>query len=421
MNYRRQYHTSIKLSCRLGLLSGDILKLIPSSTVHRFKNTDYSKMFGIEIAEYLENNERLIKELLECRTALLVSKGIIEIKDTMIRIRELSLSAFQRIKRIVSVIIEVKDSIGFDAALNHFNISRSTFHSWAFQVKHTCYDSYIGKCVRRWPNQLSVSAVKMMKDIFENNQFKGWPVVSIAHYAKRTGLLNISVNTWYKYAKLMNISFKPPLCMKKRKVGIRAYYPHQYWHADVTLFRTMDNVRAYIYLVVDNFSRAILSWRVSLKLSAETRLDTIKEAYEKHSDYTTDDIQLIVDGGSENNNSTVDNYINTPGISILKIIAQQDIIFSNSIVEAVNKIVKYRSLFLQDIPDIHALKTHLEMFIPVYNETRPHCSLKGLTPSEVLAGLRPDNPEHLKSVNLIGNKAGKIDKPEITCSECDKK
>gem|GEM_PF-4498802 len=43
-------------------------------------------------------------------------------------------------------------------------------------------------------------------------------------------------------------------------------------------------------------------------------------------------------------------------------------------------------------------KKHLEKFIPAYNDVRPHCSLKGLTPSEVLAGLRPDNIEHLKSV-----------------------
>jgi len=94
-----------------------------------------------------------------------------------------------------------------------------------------------------------------------------------------------------------------------------------------------------------------------------------------------------------------------PGISIKKTIARQDIIFLNNIVEAVNKIVKYRSLFLRDIPDINALQKHLEGFVSVYNATRPHCSLKGLTPEEVLTGLRPDNPEHLKSFNLKGDKA----------------
>ena len=90
-------------------------------------------------------------------------------------------------------------------------------------------------------------------------------------------------------------------------------------------------------------------------------------------------------------------------------------------VEAVNKIVKYRSLFLADIPDIHALQKHLEKFIPVYNEKRPHCSLKGLTPAEVLSGLRPDNIDHLKSVNLKHENRPVKGPVLINCTECIKK
>jgi len=68
--------------------------------------------------------------------------------------------------------------------------------------------------------------------------------------------------------------------------------------------------------------------------------------------------------------------------------------------------------------NIHALQRHLEKFVPVYNDVRPHCSLKGLTPSEILAGLRPDNIEHLKSVNLKTDKQIKLLKHEIRCIEC---
>jgi len=50
----------------------------------------------------------------------------------------------------------------------------------------------------------------------------------------------------------------------------------------------------------------------------------------------------------------------------------------------------------------------------------PHCSLKGLTPSEVLAGLCPDNIEHLKSLNLKPDKTEKPLKQEIKCTECIK-
>jgi len=421
---RNRYHTSIKIAYKLNILSSEISRLIPRSTLHRFSNTDYSGIFGIEFAGKLASNEKLLNELLQCQSALALSRGIIQIKNTIIRIKESSITGFQRIKEIVSVINDVKDKTGIYIALELFAISRSTYHSWSFQVKHQCFDSFIGKCVKRWPNQLSLSSVKKIRSFCEDERFKGWPLVSIAHYAKRTGILNISLNTWYKYAGLIGISKKPTRCMKKNRIGIRAVKPHQFWHADVTQFRTTDSIKAYIYFVVDNFSRAILSWRVSLKLSAETRLDSVKEAYDRHilnSSYDYgEDVQLIVDGGPENSNSIVDEYIKSPGISIKKIIAQQDIHFSNSIVEAVNKIVKYRSLYLQDIHDINSLQRHLEMFVPVYNNIRPHCSLKGLTPSEVLSGLRPDNPDDFKSVNLKADKSHNTIKPEITCTECAK-
>lgn len=54
------------------------------------------------------------------------------------------------------------------------------------------------------------------------------------------------------------------------------------------------------------------------------------------------DIDFIVDGGSENK-AEVDSLIQNSNIN--KIIAQKDIVFSNSMVEAVNKRIKYDFLF----------------------------------------------------------------------------
>ena len=96
----------------------------------------------------------------------------------------------------------------------------------------------------------------------------------------------------------------------------------------------------------------------------------------------------MVDGGSENNNQQVDSALAEPTVSIRKIIAQKDIHFSNSIIESVNKIVKYRQLYLYDIPDFRSLEKHLDRFVPVYNNIRPHISLGGLTPKEALLGIK---------------------------------
>ena len=92
-----------------------------------------------------------------------------------------------------------------------------------------------------------------------------------------------------------------------------------------------------------------------------------------------------MDGGSEYNCETMEEFL-AQGVPIKKLIAQKDIVFSNSLVESANKLVKYRYLFSRDFPNINILEKHLEECVKDYNHKRPHCSLKGLTPYEVFTG-----------------------------------
>ena len=70
-------------------------------------------------------------------------------------------------------------------------------------------------------------------------------------------------------------------------------------------------MKAHIYFIVDNFSRFILNWKVSLELSAQTCLENIREAYDKYLSANPDNLEtmLLCDGGSENNNNLVEEYI----------------------------------------------------------------------------------------------------------------
>ncbi len=122
-------------------------------------------------------------------------------------------------------------------------------------------------------------------------------------------------------------------------------------------------MKYYVYLLMDNFSRFILNFQVSEKVSAEIRMQSIKQAFEQ--------------------------YIMVPGeeVSVQKLIAGKDIRFSNSMVEAQNKIIKYYYLFKHDFKDIHELRKLLDWIIPDYQYERPHHSLKGRTPYEALIGI----------------------------------
>jgi len=179
----------------------------------------------------------------------------------------------------------------------------------------------------------------------------------------------------------------------------------------------MDNIKIYIYLVVDNFSRKILSWKASTRLSGKIRVQTIIDAFNKFHNNTAD-TDVLFDDGTENNNSSVDSFFNSESIPLNKIIAQKDIRFSNSMVEAVNKILKYRWLFTHDVPNLDSLINHLNYFIPIYNDVRPHVSLKGLTPSEAFDGISLDKHDlkqkmqNFRILNLNENR-------NSACTVCD--
>jgi len=406
---RTSYHSDIKLSAQLDLLPDYIKSQIPKSTLHSFKNTDYSILFGIDFSNAFKDLD-IIKQFAKNQKALKVYKAYNFIKNKLLSIfYQISpINKFKLFKeKIVQVIEKARKYLSLQRVLYYFNLSKHKYYSWLYQIKHKCKDSVFSKCFKVWPNQLTVSEQNKMKALFAKPLFKNWPIASIAHYCLHKNLLSASINTWYKYAKIFNIKLNNH---RKRKydIGIRASKPHKIWHADVTLFRTLDNVKAYIYLIVDNCSRYILNWKVSLKLSGDIRFHTIKNAYNKYIKNKTikeHEISLLVDGGSENNCTIVDNFLNKDKINLKKIIAQQDIHFSNSIVEAVNKVLKYRFLFHNNIPDITSLEKHLASFIPVYNNIRPHCGLKGLTPKQVLNGVKIDKEkQRTKIKEAISNR-----------------
>lgn len=95
---------------------------------------------------------------------------------------------------------------------------------------------------------------------------------------------------------------------------------------------------------------------------------------------------MIVDGGSEYQGEV--NEFNRVDHRIVKLIAQKDIIQSNSMVEAINKHIKYYYLFKKDLNHYNETVKYLMKSIPDYN-LKPHGALFGLTPFEVLEGEVP--------------------------------
>ena len=217
--------------------------------------------------------------------------------------------------------------------------------------------------------------------------YKHLSKASVYLKAIRDGNLNCGVSTFYKYCRLLGFKNKPRRKKTDQYRPLRTSYPNQVWCADVTIFKTADNVKHYIHFLIDHYSKMILGYRVERSPSALAIKTLIQNACIK---YQPEKLQFLTDGGSENVNSMVSNCINSSEIPIKHIIAQKDVIFSNSMIEAVNKIIKHQFLHPKEIANRKHLTQILRKTIPIYNTIRPQMNLGGNTPLETFNGISID-------------------------------
>jgi len=211
--------------------------------------------------------------------------------------------------------------------------------------------------------------------------------------------------TWYQYARLLGLTQKRKVYKAKRKrISFQADRPNQTWHMDVSYFKSFDNIQFYVYTVLDNFSRKILAWDITRELSGLVRVRSLKDAIKREFDVTIGDaspyLELIVDGGSENNNSTVESFIKSSHVAIDKKVALKDVTFSNSVVEGNFRIMKQSYFRRRTILSTTAV-SEMDYFVNDYNNHRPHYQHEFYTPSEVhndpsLKNIRPITKKTLK-------------------------
>ncbi|WMJ71965.1 integrase core domain-containing protein [Cytophagaceae bacterium ABcell3] len=147
-----------------------------------------------------------------------------------------------------------------------------------------------------------------------------------------------------------------------------------------------------IVFVSDNFSRNILGWSVGERCCAENVKNALAMAIQSIKFHYSDFVcaTLVADGGSENHAVTISQLLETtPNPEITKVVALKDIAFSNSPVEAVNKVMK-RYLRYYEPDSGERLYECLSLAVEDYCSVRPHVSLGGRTPLEAYTDVFPD-------------------------------
>lgn len=378
----QSYHTLLKEAIRLDKCPLSVTQQIPASNISRWKKEPAEKYFSGGL-ESIEKYTRLLESIQHRPGVFFAYARVIRSFNSIFQRSADFLNVLRAHKdEIVQVVLRVKALLATPKVLKVFGISPYTFKEWRLQVTRPCQSSAMKVCKKVHPTQLTQQEVNLMEKLLARPDKLHWPVSAICYWARRENLLFASLNTWYKYNKLLGWRTFAVKFRARKYFSLKAKYPNQYWHADVALFRTLDGAVSYIYTVVDNFSRKVLAWEVAEKLTATIRLQSIKQAYENALGQQQNlNVNLVMDGGPENNNHIIDRFIKNNQLT--RLVALKDISFSNSMVEAVNKQLKYNSLFRKKMENFSALQKEVDSFFKEYNGERPHYALHGFTPDEV--------------------------------------
>jgi transposase InsO family protein len=403
MRFKNKYDTFLIwmiVSGNQTLIPDDVIASIPASTLSTWRNNvEINSYVGHELSQikkealdslYIRKNHQYLWSVLTVvkRVWLNLSRCVLPVINGNEDFTEMLFNEIQK----MSTVIPLKQT------LKYFKWTFGKYYSVLAQTKIKCSISPMLKCYKRQIHQLSINELKIIKRMFENPCFTVWPTVSKYHYAKRFEGLNIGKNTFYRYSKLLGYSSRiKKKSKKKNKIGIKSKSPNEYLHVDTTFWMLANGLKVPIVFVSDNYSKMILGWSISTKHGAENVKTALRNTIETIGAYhpKLNKSILVSDGGGENTSGKLLDWLEeTKNPSITRITAQKDIRFSNSPVEAINKIVK-KYLRLKPAETYEELEQQLQWIVEDYNKVRPQDSIGGLRPYEAYTQQTPNSDKIL--------------------------
>ncbi|CAF4381377.1 unnamed protein product [Rotaria socialis] len=401
MNNYKSYHSAVKTSYALGIqnqvLPDSFIKTIPRSTTQNWKEISPDKFVGGEFASQIETDLEKVKIILDARVKKLTTAFYSFCRLYISIIEFIGKKNFEKIilqnkESVIDLVNNLPVEFNRDLVCKFLQITPHQFKIWNNNRLYKCALTAIGYCRKRFPNQISQKEINTLKSLMNRKRFNTWSIASVWGYAVKNSHISMSKASWYRYCLGLGISKKRKADKKERKRGsVEATRPNQIWHIDVTEFKTINNVKFYIHTVLDNFSRKILAYTISRDKTAKTRLASIKEAIltQFRTEIPVSELDLIADGGPENDNFRIRNLINhsKSTVNIHLKIAQKDVVFSNSMIEGNFKILKQHLRKRGEIFSNTIIK-EIDFFVKDYNQVRPHYVHSIYTPDEV-----HENPE----------------------------
>jgi putative transposase len=141
--------------------------------------------------------------------------------------------------------------------------------------------------------------------------------------------------------------------------------PGELLHLDVTIIELLDGARATLHAIIDNYSRRILSWTLESRLGSGATCRVLRAAA-KEIVGNKDRSLVVTDAGSENVNRDVDDELS--GANLERVLAQIDVTYSNSMIEAFWCSLENSWLYLHGLESESGLRRLIAFYVQARNE-----------------------------------------------------
>lgn len=174
-----------------------------------------------------------------------------------------------------------------------------------------------------------------------------------------------------------------------RLPGMVIAYPNQVWVCDITYLEVEGPRFAYLFLVMDLFSRCILGWQVSPSLGTDGAVDSLEMALSQLGSRT----ERLIHHSDHGVQYTAHRYLDTLlAYDILPSMGAVGNCYDNIFAERVIGILKGEYGLDRPFAHIDQIPPVVGEVVGFYNSDRPHLSLKYATPRAVFSGAVVDVP-----------------------------
>lgn len=161
--------------------------------------------------------------------------------------------------------------------------------------------------------------------------------------------------------------------------GVNIGRPGKVWGADITYIK-LSHGFVYLVVIIDWFSRYVLSWRISTTLDSDFCVEALKEALSRGKpEY------FNTDQGSQFTSNVFTGILKANEIKIS--MDGKGRVYDNIFVERFWRTLKYEEVYLKSYESIKECKSNIREYLCFYNNERIHQSLDYNTPSEIHYGV----------------------------------